>query len=277
MKTITIAAPVRNREWILPQYLLKIFEINYPKSLIDLHFVVNDSLDRTFELLTEFKKGNKGLYNNIRIDVINNGTPEDEREFTVRNKHIYKHLSNLKNYIMTKTRTDKLIFIDTDILVESDVITKLLKHGKKIISALIYNGYLTNKEKPYMYPNIMQLDDKGQYRHITNYHVKTAPTLLCSKLQRVDLTGAVILLDKSVYKSIKYGFHPQGEDAYFCKMAQDNGFELFCDLFAYSQHIMSEQQLREFMNEAKNDTLLSRPELGIFKATSTTDPFSIRT
>lgn len=257
MKTITIAAPVRNREWILPNYLLKIFEINYPKSLIDLHFVVNDSSDKTFELLTEFKKDNKGLYNNIRIDVINNGMPEDEREFNIRNKHIYKHLSNLKNYIMTKTRTDKLIFIDTDILVESDVITKLLKHGKKIISGLIYNGYLTNKGKPYLYPNIMNLDDKDQYRHITNYHVKTAPTLLCSKLQRVDLTGAVIMLDKSVYKTVRYGFHPQGEDAYFCKMAQDNGFELFCDLHVYCQHIMSEQQLREFMNETKNNTILS--------------------
>lgn len=257
MKTITIAAPVRNREWILPNYLLKIFEINYPKSLIDLHFVINDSSDKTFELLTEFKKDNKGLYNNIRIDVINNDTPADKREFSVRNQHIYKHLSNLKNYIMTKTRTDKLIFIDTDILVESDVITKLLKHGKKIISGLIYNGYLTDNVKPYLYPNIMQLDDRGQYRHITNYHVKTAPALLCSKLHRVDLTGAVILLDKSVYKSIKYGFHPQGEDAYFCKMAQDNGFELFCDLFAYSQHIMSPEQLREFINETKNDNLLS--------------------
>jgi cellulose synthase/poly-beta-1,6-N-acetylglucosamine synthase-like glycosyltransferase len=243
MKTITIAAPVRNREWILPQYLLKIFEINYPKSLIDLHFVVNDSLDRTFDLLTEFKKDNKGLYNNIRIDVVNNNVPEDEREFTVRNKYIYKSLSNLKNYIMSKVRTDKLMFIDTDILVKPDVITKLLKHGKNIISGLIYNGYLTNKEKPYLHPNVMRLNDAGQYHHVANYHVKNAPFSLCSRVEKVDLTGAIILLDKSVYKTIRYGFHPQGEDAYFCKMAQDNGFELFCDLFAYSQHIMSPQYL----------------------------------
>lgn len=247
MKTITIAAPVRNREWILPNYLLRIFEINYPKSLIDLHFVVNDSSDRTFELLNEFKRDNKGLYNNIRIDVINQNVPNDEREFAVRNSHIYKHLSNLKNYIMSKVRTDKLIFIDTDILVEPNVVTKLLKHGKKIISGLIFNGYLTSNDKPYLYPNIMQLDDKGQYRHLTNYHVKTAPTLLCSRLQRVDLTGAIILLDRSVYKSVKYGFHPQGEDAYFCKMAQDKGFELFCDLHVYCQHIMSPDYLKLYL------------------------------
>ncbi|PYY28360.1 glycosyltransferase [Paenibacillus illinoisensis] len=257
MKTITIAAPVRNREWILPQYLRSILKINYPKALIDLHFVVNDSSDKTFEMLTEFKKSRKSLYNNIRIDVINNNTPEDLREFSIRNKYIYKSLSGLKNYIMSKVRTDKLIFIDTDILVKPDVITKLLKHGKKIISGLIYNGYITNKDKPYLYPNIMKLDDKGQYRHITNYYVKSAPTLLCSQIQRVDLTGAIIMLDRSVYKSVKYGFHPQGEDAYFCKMAQDKGYEIYCDLFAYCQHIMSEQQLREFINETKDDTVFS--------------------
>jgi hypothetical protein len=40
-------------------------------------------------------------------------------------------------------------------------------------------------------------------------------------------------------------------------MAQDKGFELFCDLHVYCQHIMSEQQLREFLNETKNNTILS--------------------
>lgn len=153
---------------------------------------------------------------------------------------------------MSKTRTDKLIFIDTDILVKPDVITKLLKHGKKIISGLIYNGYLTNDEKPYLYPNIMNLDDNGQYRHIRNYYIKSASNLLCSRVQRVDLTGAVILLDRSVYKTVKYGFHSQGEDAYFCKMAQDNGFELFCDLFAYSHHIMSPVHLKLYQKGEMN-------------------------
>lgn len=257
MKTITIAAPVRDRAWILPHYLQHIHELEYPKSIISLHFVVNDCTDSSFELLTHFKKNYGNKYNNIRIDVINENIPVDQREFSTRNQYIYKHLSNLKNYIMSKTKTDKLIFIDTDILVKPDVITKLLKHGKKIISGLIYNGYLTNQEKPYLYPNIMVLDSQGHYRHIANYRVKNASTLLCSHVQKVDLTGAVIMLDRSVYKCVKYGFHPQGEDAYFCKMAQDKGFEIYCDLFAYCQHIMSEQQLREFINETKDDTVFS--------------------
>lgn len=257
MKTITIAAPVRDRAWILPNYLQRIYELNYPKSIIDLHFVVNDCTDNSFEILTEFKKKYSSKYHSIRIDVINQSTPADHREFNVRNQYIYKHLSNLKNYIMSKTRTDKLLFIDTDILVKPDVITKLLKHGKKIISGLIYNGYLTNSEKPYLHPNVMRLNDVGQYHHITNYHVKNAPNSICSRVERVDLTGAIILLDKSVYKTVRYGFHPQGEDAYFCKMAQDKGFELFCDIHVYCQHIMSLEYLREFMNEEQNDTVFS--------------------
>lgn len=247
MNTITIAAPVRDRAWILPYYLRHIYELEYPKSIINLHFVVNDSADNSFEILTQFKKDYGNKYSNIRIDVINQNIPVDQREFSTRNQYIYKSLSVLKNYIMSKTRTDKLIFIDTDILVEPDVITKLLKHGKRIISGLIYNGYLANKEKPYLYPNVMKSYSGNQYRHVANHYVKNAPKLLCSHVQKVDLTGAVILLDRSVYKSVKYGFHPQGEDAYFCKMAQDQGFELFCDLHAYCQHIMSVDYLNQYL------------------------------
>lgn len=254
-----MAAPIRNRAWILPSYLQHILDIDYPKAKMELLFVVNDSEDISLDILNSFKKENKHTYKNIRIDVYNRNAPEDKRDLNVRNNYIYDHLSKLRNYIMSKVKTDHLMFIDTDILIQPDIINNLLKSDKDIISGLIWNGYIASADKPYLYPNIMKITERGMYKHIVNSYVKNAPSLPSPTLMEVDLTGAVILLSRKVYKSVKYGFHPQGEDAYFCKMAQDKGFELFCDLSVFSNHIMSPEYLREFLNETKNNTLSTHP------------------
>ncbi|MGV6936015.1 glycosyltransferase [Paenibacillus sp. CMM36] len=257
--TVTIAAPIRNRAWILPSYLRRIIDINYPKTKIELLFVINDSEDISLDILNSFKKENKHAFKSIRIDVYNRKAPVDKRDLNIRNNFIYDHLSKLRNYIMSKIKTDYLMFIDTDILVQPDIINNLLKHKQDIVSSLIWNGYITRPDKPYLYPNIMKKNNHGYFEHIVNNQVKNAPSLPSSSLIEVDLTGAVILLSRKVYKSAKYGFHPQGEDAYFCKMAQDKGFELFCDLSVFSNHIMSPEYLREFLNETKNNTLSTHP------------------
>ncbi|MBT2759848.1 glycosyltransferase [Paenibacillus sp. ISL-20] len=253
MSTITIAAPIRDREWILPYYLKHIENIDYPKDKIELLFVINDSSDNTYHLLNDFKNTHINSYKKIRLDTYNRNMPSDIREIVSRKKYIFDHLSKLKNYIMSKVKTDFLLFLDSDILVPSDIITNLLNHQKDIVSGLIWNGYLVSPEKPYLYPNVMKLIENNQYSHIVNYRIKNidpSPHLI-----NVDLTGAVILLSKKVYKSIKYGFHPQGEDAYFCKMAQNHGFDIYCDLGVFCHHIMNEKLLREYINEEKSVTV----------------------
>lgn len=258
-KTITIAAPVRNRDWILQYYLDSLFRIDYPKELIELRFVINDSNDLTYDILSKFKSNMNDLYKKIHIDIYNRDVPIDERELSVRNNFIYEHLSKLKNFIISRTKTDYLFFLDTDILVPPDIINNLLKHNKDIVSGLIWNGYLANPKKPYLYPNIMRLED-GVYRHISNRAVRVADTIKSSpscSLMKVDLTGAVVLISREVYKLIKYGFHPQGEDAYFCGMAQEKGFELFCDVGLFCHHIMNKKLLREYLNEKESNTLPS--------------------
>ena len=67
------------------------------------------------------------------------------KELNVRNNYIYDHLSKLKNFIISRTKTDYLLFLDADILVPTDIINNLLKHQKDIVSGLIWNGYLTNR------------------------------------------------------------------------------------------------------------------------------------
>jgi GT2 family glycosyltransferase len=139
---------------------------------------------------------------------------------------------------MFKVKTEKLLFIDSDILVPDSVINNLLNTEKDIVSGLIYNGYIVDPERPYKYPNIMKLIDKNSYEHITNRSIIEAPYKEQQYLINVDLTGAIGMIDKKVYKKVKFGYHPQGEDAYFCAEAQSLGFEIWCDLGTFCTHVM---------------------------------------
>jgi Anp1. len=238
LPTITIAAPIRNRDYILNQYLDHIYKIRYPKHKIELLFVVNDSIDHSEEILRAFRNKYKNKYKRITIDTYNRNAPVDTRSTDTRDKHIYNHLSVLKNYIMFKAKTEKLMFIDSDILVPHSVINNLLKSEKDIISGLIYNGYLVDPKRPYKYPNVMKMSEHNHYKHIFNQHIKHAPQLKVQHLIEVDLTGAVWMIDKKVYKEIKFGYHPQGEDAHFCAMAQQRGHKIWCDVGTFCTHVM---------------------------------------
>ncbi|QWU14439.1 Anp1 protein [Paenibacillus sophorae] len=238
LPTITLAAPIQNRDFVLNQYLDHIYKIDYPKNRLELLFVLNNSSDHSEEILRIFKKKHNDEYKCITIDTYNRDVPQDTRKTSIRNEYIYQHLSILKNYIMFKVKTEKLMFIDSDILVPDSVINNLLKSKKNIVSGLIYNGYLVDPEQPYKYPNVMRLNEHNCYEHISNSYIRNAPQLKEQQLIKVDLTGAVFMLDKQVYKKIKFGYHPQGEDAYFCAMAQRNGFEIWCDVGTFCTHVM---------------------------------------
>lgn len=138
---------------------------------------------------------------------------------------------------------DYLLSIDSDILVPSDVIKKLLKANKKIVSSLIYNGYLVEPNEPWKYTNIMRFNGSN-IEHISNWYTKNAEQLTESRLVKIDVTGAISLISKDVINNgVQYGYHSKGEDVYFSLDAKSKGFDSYCDLSCFSQHIMCEKQL----------------------------------
>lgn len=253
-KTITIAAPIRDREWVLPCYLNHIFNLNYPKEKITLLWIVNESLDNSSNILKQFKFQHINLYNNIHIlekPII--GLDNDSRFINnnkfVRIDQIYKHLANLRNEICDFAITDYLFSVDSDILlIDKDIIFKLLSHDKKIVSSIIWNGYEFS-DKPYMYSNAIHTKD---WINIAPFNKINVKNILrkdhISNLQEVDITGACYLLHKDVYnnKNIRYKEHMHGEDLMFCKNAKEQGYKLYVDVSIYSQHIMNKMCLESW-------------------------------
>lgn len=263
-KKILIACPISNREWVLDYYLNNIYKIEYPKNLISLYFIVNNSSDRSSDILKEFKSKYKSEYNNIKIDICNSKKNfKDDRSAKTRNEFTYNWLSELRNKITrecVKRDHDYLFSCDSDILVPSNILKKLLSHKKDFVASLIYNGYLYTPKgaeedydpikNAYKFPNILRGSAYSGYKHLVNSNVKN-PNLVDyeNSLTEVDFSGAVFLASKEICGAGKYCWHQQGEDEPFCRSSKMKGFKLYCDLSCYSQHMMNDNILKMYLNE----------------------------
>lgn len=258
-KRIMIGSPCRNRAWILPYYLRNLYNLTYNKKAISLYFLVNNSNDQTFQILSEFANAHQHEYSRIKIDVFDNSKiPEDNRNqkldklgniTSVRREFIYDFLSILRNKLLLKCvewDCDYLLSSDSDIILRPDCIDKLLSHDTAVCAGLIYNGYLYAQEADnYMkYPNILKRLPDGQYQHIYNYYVKNKTGYF-----PVDFSGACILISKAVCKISKYApDKAYGEDLPWSQSVQAAGYKIYCDCSCYNQHVMSEKLLDQFKN-----------------------------
>lgn len=233
MKTVTIGCPVRDRAWILPEYLEALLNIDYPKELISWKFVLNDSTDESEGILTGFFLQHGDEYD-WRVEIIraNQNAPEDKRVIGTRDI-IYRTLARVRNIFISDIETDYLFSVDSDIIVPKDSLKNLAGAEKDIIAGVIWNDGLFNSalDYPYRIPNLLYRDH-GRIKHLREY-----PR---DRVFEIDITGAVYLLSKKVCQNIKYGYHPLGEDIYFCNMARDKGYRIWVDPSVFCDHRMSE-------------------------------------
>jgi len=185
----------------------------------------------------------------------------------VRNRFIYSHLAEMRNIILNKSRNyDYLFSVDSDILlIDRNCLNKLLARDLDIVSSVIYNGYEFSPDKYNKFTNgLIKVGDtrlvpmvgnknigikvnQSKYKHVKKRDI---PELI-----NLDLTGAVYLISNNVLKNkeIKYGFHIDGEDAFFCENAIKHKFKLYMDTGVYSQHIMTREWLQRFVDGEKID------------------------
>lgn len=239
--TVQISAPIRNREKFLPYYLDNILNSDYPLKNITLYFLINDSKDQSEKILWQFKNTYSHLFNRIKIDKYNRNVIEDQRTTEVRMSAIYKHLAEMRNYLLQTNKSDFYISIDSDIMIKKDTIKQLVSRNVDICSALILNGYLYSPESPEIYPNILNKLPNGTYKHIINYEKKG--------LLSVDFTGAIVAIKKDVTKNkyVKYNFNSQGEDEPFCSSAINQGYKIYCDTNCRCTHVMNEEFLDKYI------------------------------
>ena len=235
--TVMVGCPVRNRDWVLPYYLLRVLSLDYPLSKLSLVFLANDCIDETVGILRNFQFLYESKVHRFCIDVRNYGALLDTRDNSpLRSGSNYSHFARVRNDFVSLLSTEEYILsIDSDLLVSSDLLTRLLSRKVDIVSALVDNSRGVDSTH-----NVMRWTSCGKAEHVRK------DTYESGSLLEVDVTGACYLLSRVVFeKGVRYRDCPQGEDLGFSRDAQEKGFKLFCDTGLCPFHAMTPKLLSE--------------------------------
>ena len=255
---VTIGCPVANRKYLINRYLDALLHLDYPKNKIKLYFLINNCNDGTDDELRIFKNKHKNKYMDITLEKYRMPFKKDMRVTQHRIK-VYERLAELRNYVLSKIDTEYFFSVDSDIIVNPNVLIELLKADKDIIAATINNDkilrpYATHPEiRTNLLINEMYGENKSKITHYMDFPL--------NEIIEVDYTGAVYLMTKKVASEVKYEFDKQGEDIPFCRNARNLGYKIYAHTGLWQNHIMCEYQDYCISNKCQ------RPCIGIDQKT----------
>jgi glycosyltransferase involved in cell wall biosynthesis len=230
---IAITAPVRNRAWILPDYLAALetaaqgFDASY-------HFINDGSTDGSGEILAAWLETHPGSL--LQIE------PDGERNTSSRDAHnrqaCYRRLAGLRNELIGSalaSDADWQVSVDTDILLAPWAIKRLIGHNRPYCSALIDNTRTITPEIacghtwPRSWYNAM-VNDGGCWQPMRQP--------LRDRLLLADLTGAAYVASRALLQSpARYAAHLIGEDAGYALSLASHGYTMATDTSCMAVHI----------------------------------------
>lgn len=229
---ILISSLVRDRDWILPDFLNCIKNLNYRKAHLDLLFIVNDSTDSSLDILLEFKDDNTS-FRDITILEKNYGHKEDKRGRSRR--HVYSVLADLRNMMVDKfleSDCTHLLQIDSDILCNPDLLTELLDLQTDAAAAVIFNDYGRGN-----------IGNVLNFKHIDPVSIKHIILPEQPDIFECDISGACALYTKELLEQgFKYLDSPDGEDTMFCLQLHKARIKFKCRK-GLATHCMKEEEL----------------------------------
>lgn len=222
---VLIAAPVRNRAWILPRYLDAIAALDYPQDRLRFAWFLNDCQDNSAAILSRWMDDDR----RGTLETFNTGRTESEYRGATRvagpRCRAYPVLATLRNRILDEAAwlgADYLLSLDTDVIVRPDTLRRLLDHKKDVVAALVRNG-----ERAW---NYLQHDQsRDEYIRCGAPH----PGLF-----RVGLTGAACLYSRRAIQAGRFSVGATGEDEGMARSLRAAGIEMWVDGTHELEHVM---------------------------------------
>ena len=125
---------------------------------------------------------------------------------------------------------DALLFVDSDMVVPIELLTKLIEHNKDIVSALAFKR--TPGYEPCIFKECSETDAK--------FYLDYPKGLI--EIEGVGM--ACTLIKRRVFETVpEPRFFPHkilGEDLSFCVRARAAGFKIYCDTTLISGHVTQE-------------------------------------
>ncbi len=225
MGRVMIGCPVRNRAWILPEYLRSLEGIYYPRDKIQYCFIINDCQDETQDILEKFARNHPKAVRLLIDDAKTRGYKRGEYSF--------QRLACLRNLLLHEfmhSDCDYLFSVDSDVLLPPKALIQLINSNCDIISCLVCNGHEIADRSLY---NVLHKNERGHY-----CHMRSIPR---DRIFKVDCTGAAYLIKRKVISEhgIRYSNLYGAEDIGFCEDAASHGLDIYCDGRMECTHVMS--------------------------------------
>lgn len=224
-----VGCPVRNRDWIITDYMRGLLKQNIPKDQIHFAFLLDNSKDSTEHIIRKMTE----KCPNVDIFYLSSSNKEFyERE---RNQN-YRHMSVVKNewLAMRRRKDEYCVMVDSDIILEEeDAINRLIKTNLPIISAPVLN---LGSNTPHY--NILE-DSEDGFRHYFTPELLPYTEINGDRIVEVDATGACVALRRDVVDNVAYEYHKSSEDVGFSISAKEKGYKLFCNLDIKTIHARS--------------------------------------
>ena len=227
---LVILTPVKNRAWILPDFLQALRALRVPT---DTHVLFWDdaSTDGSRALLHAFAATTP------RVTVLENDVPYDGNTSSrdVRNRpKLYARLATVRNMLLDHALAlgaDAILSVDSDILVAPSLLDALAAHETSYCSALICNDHTVTPEELQRpewtcATNLMT----GGPKHFT--HVRPVPL---GTVVRATLSGAVMLLRGDALQA-RFAAHHLGEDAGHAKSLAALDVPVYCHTTPVAVH-----------------------------------------
>ncbi len=211
---ITIGIPTKNAIKYIPRFLDALYAISYPKKSQRIVFI-DASDDETYSFITEFKEEHNNEYESILVI----------REVEFPTYRLYplalQRLSQARNICIANAIGDFFLSLDCDVIIEPDVITKLLNYFKTStkIGAIGISYYRTKRS---FFDKVMLSQGKQGLRRVNS-------TGLGCTMFKMDILKLVGNFDESRW----------GIDTEIYQRIKRQGYETYLDFATIYEHISS--------------------------------------
>ena len=143
---------------------------------------------------------------------------------------------NLLRDYMLKNNYDYYFSMDQDTIPSSDIIERLMRHGKEIVSGVYFTFHMVNSRPAEVPVAWTDWDDKTETMKYLDVRHLGKPQLL-----EVSAFGmGCVLAKREAMEKIPFRFDEKKggfEDVYFCYDARKLGYKLYLDTTARCDHI----------------------------------------
>ena len=225
MHKILIGCPTRQDEEVFKLYLQSLNELERGDNQVDYFFILHNSPN-----LKKYLKENE--YTEITTN----------SKYVIGDTHYWqddnlKEVTIMKNFLLHKTLSegyDYLFLIDSDIILNKNVLLHLLEQKKNIISEIFWTKWTSQREEE---PNAWTHDfySFDNLNRLKLWREKN--------VYEVGGTGACILIHRNVieagvnYSPIKNVSFTNWEDRAFCIRANVLGFNIYLDTNYPAKHL----------------------------------------